>query len=67
MKYIKICVFLILLNTGKIAYSMPAPWGDKEKTEEYVRDRQGNTKEQGQGQETNPDSSTNGSRSRDRN
>lgn len=57
--------FLILLNTGKIAYSMPAPWGDKEKVEEYVRDRQGNTKGQGQG--TNPDSSTNVSRSRDRN
>lgn len=40
-----------------IAYSMPAPYGDKEKAEEYVRDRQGTTKEQGQG--TKPDSSSN--------
>lgn len=53
-----------------MAYSMPAPWGDKEKTEEYVRDRQGNMKEQGQGSDSNSNAnsstngSTNGSRSR---
>ena len=70
MRYIKICIFLILLNAGKMAYSMPAPWGDKEKTEEYVRDRQGNMKEQGQGSDSNSNAnsstngSTNGSRSR---
>lgn len=63
MRYIKICVFLILVNTGKIAYSMPAPWSNKEKAEEYVRDRQGNTKEQGQGSNSD-NSSTNGTRSR---
>lgn len=40
-----------------IAHSMPTPYGDKEKAEEYVRDRQGTTKEQGQG--TIPDSSSN--------
>lgn len=62
MRYIKVCVFLILVNTGKIAYSMPAPWSN----EEYVRDRQGNTKEQGQGSHSDnrSTSSTNGTRSR---
>lgn len=47
-----------------IAHSMPTPYGNKEKAEEYVRDRQGTTKQQGQG--TTPDSSSN-SNSNERN
>lgn len=60
MNYIKKCVFFLLVSIGGIAYSMPAPYGDKEKAEEYVRDRQGTTKEQGQG--TTPDKSDNSTR-----
>lgn len=57
MRRLKMYALFLILSMSGIAYSMPAPYGDKEKAEEYVRDRQGTTKEQGQG--TKPDSSSN--------